>query len=406
MPKIDALTKVNKFKKSDYRPWNFIEQFEKLSPIEQPLETSVTQPLAIQTQNNEQSVSNPLVLESANLKSVRNTSLKPLESPLSNHEQSVSETIINNLDLLTGKERELIIFLFKKCQITASLETPAITTDELRSYLRITAEHLRNIIYRLSNKGKGLLVVTSLKNGRAGWRKFYISNELFQKISLNNSIHNTLAMHEQYVSNTSFKPIAEPIASFSSSSSLKQSTTKEEGRGLLNTIELPLDWQAIDFTSLEFIGFNLNKLQQIYQAQADNFTAEMIQNSLYAFAFDMEVNKIIYKSPINFIMSQLKVKGIPYDFPANYESPRIRAMRLYQERLAAHTQRETELRDNLKRSCFDTWLATVPMEEQNKLIPKGELYTKDGPRRGALFNYFEQNIWPDKEKAILAGMSA
>jgi hypothetical protein len=413
MPKIDALTKDNKFKKSDYRPWNFIEQFEKLS-TNTVLETDnaslnreqiVSNTLETQTQNHEQSVSDALVLKNTKIESAINTSSETLANALEIQKQSVSNIIINNLDLLTGKERELIIFIFKKCQISASLETPAITTDELRSYLNVTAEHLRNIVYRLSNKGKGLLTVASLKNGKAGWRKFSISNELFQKLSLNNSIHNMLLNREQYVNNPSFKPLAEPIASSSSSSSLinKTTTLTNDERN-----ELPEEWQEIDIESLgEVIRFHQGHVKQLFKHGLD---LKPVQESIYHYVFDLTENnkakEIKSGDPLSFFMGIMKRSGY-YSAPENYESPQARGRRLFLEQEAKKAQKLLEAEKVTMNAYFEMWSNKLSGQEKIDLVGKDEM-TGNGilMQSDKLKKYYKDVVWPAYYQKMLNGETA
>ncbi len=408
MPKIDALTKDNKFKKSDYRPWNFIEQFEKLSTNE-TLEIenassnrmqSVSNALDNQTQNHEQSVSNTLVQKNKKIQSAINTSSETLASSLAIQEQSVSNIIINNLDLLTGKERELIIFIFKKCQISASLETPAITTDELRSYLHVTAEHLRNIVYRLSSKGKGLLTVASLKNGKAGWRKFSISNELFQKLSLNNSIHNALSHREQYVNSTSSKPLAEPIAHASSSSSLinKTTTITNEGKN-----EIPDEWKEIDIESLsELIQFHQGHIKQLFKHGLD---LKPVQESIYHYVFDLTENdkaKNIKTDPLGFFMGIMKRSGY-YVAPENYESPQARGRRMFLEQEAKKAEMLLEAEKATMNAYFEIWSNKLSGQEKTDLVGKDEMTAGHGilMQSDKLKKHYKDVIWPDYYQKLL-----
>ena len=135
------------------------------------------------------------------------------------------------------------------------------------------------------------------------------------------------------------EPEPEPSAS-SSSSSLKyiETTTTDEASKDFNPA-----WAEIDCESLNEIRFGRGHVTQI--ARDGRLTPEELQDSIYAFAFDLEHNgkaKGMTKPPLNYFMGILR-KG-PYAAPANYEPPEIRQRRLYLEA----KEREQKLRLDLE----------------------------------------------------------
>jgi len=66
---------------------------------------------------------------------------------------------------------------------------------------------------------KNTIEVSKVKNGNIGWRKFKLSKEIFQHLSLEHSVSNKLALHGQSINTALVKPLAEPLAIFSSSGS-------------------------------------------------------------------------------------------------------------------------------------------------------------------------------------------
>lgn len=257
-------------------------------PIDKDL--TVSKPLAAHQQtvsntlaNREQTVSNMLGKKQNNLDSVSNALAEALAQPLAKCEQSVSKPLADHsLESLVGKERQLLLFLFDKCKTNGSLETPIITSEELRISLKIKANHIRNLVFRLANKG--FLTVKEIKNGRAGWRKFTFSKDIYQSLILDDSVSNTLAKREQTVSNTLAKPLAEALAETSSSSSLinNNKTTTEEN-------QLPPEWQEISLTKLHErnVRFGKEHIIQLFPF-LKNHSAFDFQESIDAFIHDID----------------------------------------------------------------------------------------------------------------------
>lgn len=155
------------------RPWQEnLPQYKEMSPIFPTFQNDIA-----------------LAESSQQPDSVSNASPKPLADPLAMREHSVSNALAEiAFEALIGKEKKLLQFIFKKCQTTGSLETPILTTEEILQNLEIGSERLRNLIYRLGKKN--FLAVISVKNGRSGWRKFRLSQKVFQQITFNESVSN------------------------------------------------------------------------------------------------------------------------------------------------------------------------------------------------------------------------
>ena len=133
------------------------------------------------------------------------------------------------------------------------------------------------------------------------------------------------------------------------------------------------DWQNIDITPLATIGFTNNHLSQIFTK--NELTPKQVQESINAFAFDLEENKRgekIKTSPLNLFMGILK-GGSPYNPPKNYESDEDRVLReqveAERERLEARQQMQSELKE-LK---YQNWLLDLTIEKKLEIldVPQG-----------------------------------
>jgi hypothetical protein len=134
----------------------------------------------------------------------------------------------------------------------------------------------------------------------------------------------------------------------------------------------------------------------------------MVQESINAFAYDITENKKSFDSgPLNAFIGILK-RGNTYSAPANYESPKDRALRIY---LTEQRERK-ERRDSLEREAFllafDEWKSGFGQEEQESLM--GPVFKKQYDRMDeklkqstldeTLSKHFEENIWPGKRNEI------
>lgn len=152
--------------------------------------------------------------------------------------------------------------------------------------------------------------------------------------------------------------------------------------------------EKIDITSLQFIGLEQSHVQQLRKLTA--LSPEMIEDSIKAFAFDLEVNNKTEKingSPLSYFMGILR-KGTPYLPPENYEDPETKIMRQYIEQ----KERQKAAKEDLERKKFDLdleeWMETLGEQEIAELIPEPGYRSKDSPfRKGALSLYFRENIW-------------
>ena len=411
MPKLsDIQIDAKRFKGKGIRPWND-------ENVIKPANPSVSKPLA----DREQTVSKPLAdreqVKSEKTGSVSKPLAEALAIPLADREQTVSKPLANydksaesnDIEILVGKERDLLDFLFQKCQLTGSLVSPTITTDELKNYLKINAMHLRNLIYRLVKKE--VIKVVEIKNGQASWRRFKFSKETYQSLSLNRTVSKPLADREQTVSKPLAEALAEPLASLSSSSSSniynnKTTTTSDTEKSHLS--KLNDEWLKINIEPLSGIGFTETHLEQI--ASQNLLSPDIVQNSIYAFAFDLDNNdkaKTLKKDPINFFMGILR-RGMPYAPPDNYEHPKDKATRLYLESMRKVVQKREKIRQEMMNVAFEDWYYKLENGDAKSFLPiemklppsyanapKESRIVKDKARA-----HFIENIWSTLQKTI------
>jgi len=326
---------------------------EPLAMREQTVSITAAEPLAIR----EQTVSN-IESDSVSKKdSVSNAYAEALAEPLAMREQTVSNAYAkSDFESLVGKEKKLLFFVFKKCQLLGALETSPITTEELRQLLEVSAERLRNVIFRLSQKD--FLEVTSVKNGRSGWRKFKINKELFQRFCLDESVSSTLAMREQTVSIASPKAYAEPLASSPVvvvSSNFKNTTTTQSGISDEPCFVIPQE-----------LSGKVSRRQLSEFVLAGKISEYDLQLSLDAFAYDLKQNAVQARNknnPIAILIGAIKNNG-------SYNSAKYAELLKSELRPFIESQREAsaqkqELKASKEWEVFQTFKQENPDDYKN-----------------------------------------
>ena len=202
------------------------------------------------------------------------------------------------------------------------------------------------------------------------------------------------------------------VDTISFSSSCKEylnTTTTENNKNRLQTL-LSTEWQNIDIEPLSNINFTKNHLTQI--STQNKLSPDIVQHSIYAFAFDLQENnkaKNIKNDPINFFMGILR-NGLPYTPPSNYESPKDKALRLYNERMLKAEQGRVETEKQAVNLAFNDWFLHLTNKQKIELLPDmfrrnvtTEKLGKNKMLEGAAKSHFEAEIWPDLKNKIISG---
>ncbi len=421
MPQLNDIldSRTKKFTKRSYRPWDLSGTIEadKNSIANNPSDSNTIKEIHLdpnKTQTEHLTTHKPDANRTQIIDKIKQiehkSNTKPNTLKSTNRTQTAHKIDTGvSFSALTGIQRNIIILLFNNCKISKQDITNEISISYVANSLNICNGSIKNSLVRLEEKR--FITRLEYKAGRGGWSRYKLSDSIYSELLFLERTHKLDTNETQIKHKTFTEPYTQLYTSRPSSSSLHKLTTKQEGTEqteatsnttLSNT--LPPEWASIDYSFLEDIGFNHNKLLQIYGA--GHLTAEMVQESLYGFDFDRKHNDVKVNSPINFLMAQLKVKGLPYDLPKNYESPKVRAMREYLERMEANEQKEEALKQQLKTREFEKWFNSLSLEEQNTLVPPHGLYAKGSPRRAAFFKHFDENHWAEKEKVLFAGIFA
>jgi DNA-binding HxlR family transcriptional regulator len=295
------------------------------------------------------------------------------------------KTGFSPLSKIIGQQKTLLILLYQECKKARMENTEALTLEYISDYTQIGKSVIKNTLQRLENKN--CIMRKEYKNGRGGWTKYALRDDIFHDLLRLEKDHQLDKNNEQIDNKVGAKPRADSSLSSSISSNLV--TTREEFKKFL-----PENWEHIETDDLSKIGFTREHLLQL--CKNENLNPEIVQESINAFAFDLEENgkaDRIKGSPLGYFMGILR-KGLPYFPPENYEPPETRALRQYIE----HKERQKTAKEELENRKFelelDEWIEKLSEEEIYQMIEEPRYRAKDSPfRRGFLSKHFKNNIY-------------
>jgi hypothetical protein len=180
-----------------------------------------------------------------------------------------------------------------------------------------------------------------------------------------------------------------------------KTTTDEVGLFKNDVLDLSPEWQQIDISSLETIGFTQTHLIQIIRQ--GKLSVGEVQDSINFYAFDLTRNGLKPKSALNYFMGVVR-RGLPYGPPDNYESPadEVRRKTLeFKSRQAATRQAEDQ---KLMEIEFQEWRRGLTPNDVLAIVP--EFARRPGQvQESSLLSHFEKQIWPEIS-AKMKGMTA
>ena len=321
-----------------------------------------------------------------------------------NRQQTGNITTKVPFSSLVGLQRAIIIFIYNECKIARSKTTESLTLEHLSMALKASCGCIKTTIQRL--EAKGVVGRVEFKNGRGGWSKYTIPDLLFQELLQYESNNKLVTNWKQTDNSLVYQPTKQPTTSSGSNISINTITT------------LPEDLKQIDCSPLADTGFNESHIIQIHREYIQKpelvLSAEIIQNSIHALAFDLKHNSVVFRQPPAVLLVSVLKKGKPYSSvtPEKCLTPREEAM---QEYLLAQEKRNLkilEIESKTKEFSLQEWLSTLSEEEilnfnsQNNVCPPGvpERIFQISRKKKALScakDYFDTIIWPQKRKQIL-----
>ncbi len=205
---------------------------------------------------------------------------EPLHKPIMSQSGAKPEPN-NEFYSLVGLQKNSLLFIFETCLKNGSKTSSPISSSNLAINLESTVAAVRKAIRRLEEKG--FIVRSHFKDGRGGWTKYELPNNIYSELLTTK----TRANHEPIMSQsgakrtTQHEPQHEPKPPYSSSNNLNIITTNTGESEFSAEITLPIN--------LSRFGISKNNLQKLVDDKL--CTLELVQKSIEALSFDVENGK-------------------------------------------------------------------------------------------------------------------
>ena len=202
------------------------------------------------------------------------SSTKPLD--IEHISSTISSTKNNIIEAektfpnLSKSQKDILLFIHDSCKSCLSKISANITVDEFVKCCNLHKKSVKTTLRRLE-KNK-ILILRAFKRGRQGWRKYEITESIYQEILLSNNAGGI--------------------------SSTLSSTNRDvcSSYNINTTTNVPEKFQKIDYSPLANFGFDESHIIQIYREYTKNpelaLSIEIIQNSINALAFDLKHNGV------------------------------------------------------------------------------------------------------------------
>ena len=422
------------FKRKQLRPWddpiNFIPSnkvFENEDLISKPISNQIVNPLV----NNKETIGKPIGNQTEDQKSSlvnnKETISKRISKPIGNQ---FFDNFSNKTDLpkinyedktkvikqLCGLQKKALFYIVEECRLNGNLNTMPVTNESLRELLKTDVHSVKTTIHRLVKKG--LISRQEGKKGNGGYSIFSISEtvrsivfEIIRHLELHNKLSPLSNSYPDQENSSISKQLVNPLVINSNVCSSYNINT---------TTNVPENFKQIDYSPLSDFGFDESHIIQIYREHTKHpelsLSAEIIQNSIYALAYDLKHNDVAssFKNAPVVVLTTLLKKGQPYSSktPHKVLSPREEAM---QEYIAAQEKRHytiQELENKTKEFELQEWLKSLPEQELAIFIPQEpcpegmpEKVYQTSRRKKALAaaqEYFITVLWPKKLNELAA----
>ena len=202
---------------------------------------------------------------------------------------------------LVGLQRNVLIHIFEMCVRTGSRTTPPVAISNLAIAMETTVSAGRKAIQRLEEKG--FILRGTFKDGRGGWTKYELKEEVYKTLLLDNRVAKlepNMGQSRAKV-DTQLEPKPEPSPPCSSSNLSINNTTTTPG-------ELEPDlWLSVP-KNLEG-RVSLKQLRDFVKQGL--ITPEDLQSSLDGFSYDLAKNAIKSKlgNPVAILIGAVKSGG-------------------------------------------------------------------------------------------------
>lgn len=288
--------------------------------------------------------------------------VEPKPEPI--HKSKLSQTEVKVepkavFEELVGLQRNVLIHFFEMCVRSGSRITPPVAISNLALAVETTTSAGRKAIQRLEEKG--FILRASFKDGRGGWTKYEVKEEVYKTLLLSQ----TSAKVEPIISQSRAKvgtqpePKPEPNIPYSNNSSLKENT---------NTEPEVADFQVPE--NLKALGVGQKPLAVIVR---DNILShEEVQESLNHYSHDIAKNLVKVKSA-NFLFGCMRNKT-PY-ISSSYAEAETRAITQEIARIKQLQAQKEELKELKLKEQYDQFLVQNPdflegLRKENQFLAK------------------------------------
>ena len=289
-----------------------------------------------------------------------------------------------NPTLLVGAQKTVFIYLVDLVRQHSSLVTLPLTLDFMSQAIGLKKRQIHTATKEL--RRKGCVVIVNRKDGRGGWVSYGITQEAFNEWVCLNNMHkrrDNVEITERKRRDKGGDKGGYLVPSSSSSDLLinknkTTTTTLDESLG----VQIPIN--------LKKIGFCMPHVHQVLNSE--NLTTQEIQESLDAFAYDLEHGKIKSKTGnLNFLMGILLKHGA-YTSELLIEQSQ-KDLENYLKRSREFEKSKETLKEMEAEKKFYSWLEALSTEERNKLaIPTNLIKEGSSYQDVMLKNYWEKHV--------------
>lgn len=277
---------------------------------------------------------------------------------------------------LRSNPLQLIKFFFALTELNNSdYETRRVRLKEVTQQLNISKDSARTALrFLLKNK---LIMRIEYQVGVYGWSRYQIKKELANQ------------MLDSYKKGS--------VAPFKVTDFTDNDHRKDIMNPKLNEMDFDSNWNDVDISHLEKVGFKKQHLSQL----KSKITSEVLQESINHFSFALENNEKVraYPNPIATFMAVMK-RGEAWIEP-NYRSPLEIAQQQFLESKKSEIERLKKLEKETYELAFSEWKDSLDENEIKKIAPDLRGKGDPTPPQAKLGIYFAETIWPDLKKEYL-----
>lgn len=161
-----------------------------------------------------------------------------------------------------------------------------------------------------------------------------------------------------------------------------------------------LGCDQLDLSPLIELGIKLSPEHFVPRVKEGRVTLDQIQESIYAFAFDLRFNgkaQHINGDAINYLMGILR-RG-PYTPPANYKSPQVQQHEAYLTWKRQEAEQKQKLEEQIIEIEFQAWWNGLSESERSAFSPEslGETAASFGSHlhlHSVKMDIFMKTVWP------------